>query len=41
MATAATAGMKTHVLITDMNECLGRTAGNALEIAEVVQYLQR
>ena len=39
MATAATAGMKTHVLITDMNECLGRTAGNALEIAEVVQYL--
>jgi thymidine phosphorylase len=40
VATAATAGMKTHVLITDMNECLGRTAGNALEIAEVVQYLQ-
>ncbi len=39
VATAATAGMKTHVLITDMNECLGRTAGNALEIAEVVQYL--
>ena len=40
MATAAAAGMKTHVLITDMNECLGRTAGNALEIAEVVQYLK-
>jgi thymidine phosphorylase len=40
VATAATAGMKTHVLITDMNECLGRTAGNALEIAEVVQYLK-
>lgn len=40
IATAATAGMKTHVLITDMNECLGRTAGNALEIAEVVQYLK-
>lgn len=38
--TAAAAGMKTHVLITDMNECLGRTAGNALEIAEVVQYLK-
>ncbi len=40
VATAATAGMKTHVLITDMNECLGRTAGNALEILEVVQYLK-
>jgi thymidine phosphorylase len=40
VATAASAGMKTHVLITDMNECLGRTAGNALEIAEVVKYLK-
>ena len=40
VATAATAGMKTHVLITDMNECLGRTAGNALEIKEVIQYLK-
>lgn len=40
VATAALADMKTHVLITDMNEVLGRTAGNALEIAEVVRYLR-
>ena len=32
--TAAMADLTTHVLITDMNEVLGRTAGNALEIAE-------
>jgi thymidine phosphorylase len=40
MATAATAGLKTHVLVTDMNEVLGKTAGNALEIAESVAYLR-
>ena len=40
IATAALADMKTNVLITDMNEVLGRTAGNALEIAEAVQYLK-
>lgn len=40
VATAALANMKTHVLITDMNEVLGRNAGNALEIAEAVQYLK-
>lgn len=40
IATAAMADLKTHVLITDMNEVLGRTAGNALEIAEAVRYLQ-
>ncbi len=40
IATAAMADMKTHVLITDMNEALGRTAGNALEIAEVIRYLR-
>jgi thymidine phosphorylase len=39
LSTARTAGLKTHVLITDMNECLGRTAGNALEIAEAMQFL--
>ena len=39
-ATAAMAKLRTHVLITDMNEILGRTAGNALEIAETVRYLQ-
>jgi thymidine phosphorylase len=40
IATAAMADLKTHVLITDMNEVLGRTAGNALEIGEAVCYLR-
>lgn len=40
IATAELAGVRTHALITDMNEVLGRTAGNALEIAEVVKYLK-
>jgi len=40
ISTAATADLKTHVLVTDMNQPLGRTAGNALEIAEVVRYLR-
>jgi thymidine phosphorylase len=40
IATAAMADMKTHVVVTDMNEALGRTAGNALEIAEVIRYLR-
>jgi thymidine phosphorylase len=40
IATAALADLKTNVLITDMNEVLGRSAGNALEIAEAVQYLK-
>lgn len=38
--TAASAGLKTHAIITDMNECLGSTAGNALEIAESVEFLR-
>ncbi len=38
--TAGTAGLKTHALITDMNEVLGTTAGNALEIAESMRYLR-
>lgn len=33
------AGLDVHVLITDMNECLGTHAGNALEILESMQYL--
>ena len=37
--TAAAANLKTHALVTDMNECLGDTAGNALEIAECMRYL--
>jgi thymidine phosphorylase len=38
--TAELAHLRTHVLITDMNEVLGRTAGNALEIAETIRYLK-
>lgn len=34
------AGMKTRALITDMNEVLGLTAGNALEVLEAVNYLR-
>ena len=40
IATAANAGLKTHALITDMNEVLGLTVGNALEIAESIRYLR-
>jgi thymidine phosphorylase len=40
MATASRAGLRTHALITDMNQVLGTTAGNALEIAEAVSYLR-
>jgi thymidine phosphorylase len=40
IATAASANLKTHAIITDMNECLGRTVGNALEIAESVEFLR-
>ena len=39
ISTAGAAGLRTHALITDMNECLGRSAGNALEIAESMAYL--
>ena len=38
--TAAKAGLKTHALITDMNEVLGTSAGNALEIEESMRYLR-
>ncbi len=40
IATAGRAGLKTHAVITDMNEVLGTTAGNALEIEEAVLYLR-
>ena len=40
ISTAAKAGVKTHVLITDMNEVLGTTAGNAVEIEESMRYLR-
>lgn len=34
------AGTKTSALLTDMNQVLGHTVGNALEMAEAVEYLQ-
>jgi thymidine phosphorylase len=40
IGTAAAAGLKTHALITDMNEVLGTSAGNAVEIAESIEYLR-
>ena len=40
IATAAMADLKTHVLVTDMNEALGATAGNALEIEESILFLR-
>jgi len=38
--TAGKAGLTTHAIITDMNEVLGTTAGNALEIEESMRYLR-
>ena len=40
IGTAAQAGLKTHAIITDMNEVLGDTAGSALEIVESIRYLK-
>lgn len=40
IATAANANLKTHALITDMNEVLGTTVGNTLEIGESMRYLR-
>jgi thymidine phosphorylase len=40
IGTAAQAGLKTHAVLTDMNEVLGATAGNALEIRESILYLR-
>ena len=40
ISTASSAGLRTNALITDMNQCLGTTAGNALEIAEAVRFLR-
>ena len=36
---AARAGLPCRALLTDMNQCLGRTAGNALEVREAVDLL--
>lgn len=38
--TAADAGLPTRAVLSDMNEVLGLSAGNALEIAECVRYLK-
>lgn len=35
------AGCKTKALITDMNQVLGHTAGNALEVVEAIDYLKQ
>ncbi|MBB6086899.1 thymidine phosphorylase [Wenzhouxiangella marina] len=37
--TASAAGTPTRALLTDMNQGLGRTAGNALEIREIIELL--
>jgi thymidine phosphorylase len=39
VGTASASGMRTHALLTDMNENLGLTAGNSVEVRESVQYL--
>jgi thymidine phosphorylase len=36
---ANAAGLPTRAVLTDMNECLGTTAGNALEVAEAIAFL--
>jgi thymidine phosphorylase len=36
---AGGAGLKTVALVTDMNQALGRNIGNAVEVAEAVDYL--
>src|SRR5688572_21445272 len=41
IGTAGSAGLETRALITDMNETLGLSAGNAVEIRESVAYLDR
>ncbi len=40
IGTAAQARLRASALVTDMNEVLGRSAGNAVEIAEAVRYLR-
>ena len=34
------AGLRCRALLTDMNQCLGATAGNALEVAEAIAMLK-
>ncbi|MDH3645851.1 MAG: thymidine phosphorylase [Gammaproteobacteria bacterium] len=37
--TAQSCGLPAHAIITDMNQSLGETAGNAIELAESMAYL--
>src|SRR5258708_33223376 len=37
---AGSSGLKTCAWITDMNQVLGRSCGNALEVLEAVRFLQ-
>jgi thymidine phosphorylase len=39
VAVAGSAGLPTRALITDMNQVLGTTAGNALEVREAIDFL--
>ncbi len=39
VAVAGRAGLECRALITDMNQVLGRTAGNALEVREAIEHL--
>jgi thymidine phosphorylase len=36
---AGKAGLRTNALLTDMNQVLGRTAGNSLEVRETIDWL--
>ena len=40
VSVANKAGTKTSALLTDMNQVLGHTVGNALEVKEAVEFLQ-
>ena len=40
ISTAAHAGLNTHAVLTDMNQVLGTTVGNALEIQEAMTFLR-
>ena len=40
VSVAGGAGLKTTALVTDMNQVLGTTVGNALEVVEAVRYLR-
>lgn len=39
IGTGRASGLRTHAILTDMNETLGTTAGNAVEVREAVEFL--